>query len=161
MKNLSVYKKFIIFFTPVILVATLLTGCEDEDPLLPRTGKPTITITNKNITVSEGQDINLNFKLSYPIELESHVRIEVAGGTATDHDDFVIDLDTMEDYSDGFFGGNGYFYEILGETTDVTLPIETIVDGIAEGTETLTLKFYSASQGRAIIDETVEVKIND
>ena len=67
----------------------------------------------------------------------------------------------MDEAGGGFFGGNGYFFVIDADETTASLDIETIADAMPEGTETLTLKFYSASQGKAIIDQTVNVKIND
>ncbi|TGD57981.1 hypothetical protein [Flavobacterium humi] len=155
------YIKNIGKLTALSLCGLLLFSCEKEDDLLQRTGKPTVTIDQKDITVTEGDPITLDFKLSYAIPAETHIRIEVAGGTATDEDDFLFDLDTMEDAGGGFFGGNGYFFVIDPDETTATLDIETIADAMPEGTETLTLKFYSASQGRAVIDQTVNVKIND
>ncbi|MGH2666432.1 hypothetical protein [Flavobacterium sp.] len=143
------------------LSVLFLFSCEKEDDLLARDGKPTVTIDQKDIVVTEGDPITLDFKLSYAIPTETHIRIEVAGGTATDEDDFVFDLDTMEDAGGGFFGGNGYFFVIDPDETTASLDIETIADAMPEGMETVTLKFYSASQGRAVIDQTVNVKIND
>jgi hypothetical protein len=146
----------------ILLMCSLLSfSCDKEDDLLPRDGKPITTIAQKDITVTEGNDIVLDFALSYTIPEEAHYRVEIAGGNATDVDDFVIDLDTMEDAGGGFFGGNGYFFVIDPDTAAATLSIETIADGLPEGTETLTLKFYSASKGKAFIDQTVNVKIND
>ncbi|MFV8333056.1 hypothetical protein [Flavobacterium sp. GSP14] len=141
--------------------ALLSFSCEDEDALLPRDGKPIVTIAKKEVEVTEGNAITLDFTLSYAIPEESHFRIEIAGGTATDQEDFEFDLDTMEDAGGGFFGGKGYFFVIDPETTTATLDISTIADALPEGTETLTLKFYSASKGKAIIDQTVNVKIKD
>lgn len=155
------YIKNIGKFAVLSLCALLLFSCEEEDALLARDGKPTVTIDQKDVVVTEGNPITLDFKLSYAIPAETHIRIEVAGGTAVDGEDFEIDLDTMEDAGGGFFGGNGYFFIIDPDETTASLDIATIADAIPEGTETLKLKFYSASQGRAIIDQTVNVKIND
>ena len=75
-------------FAALSLCTLFLFSCEEEDDLLPRDGKPTVTIVQKDITVTEGNPIVLDFKLSYAIPDDTHIRIEVAGGTATDEDDF-------------------------------------------------------------------------
>lgn len=154
-------RKTIINFFAILLTGTSFVSCVEEDDMIPRTGKPVVSLVNKNISVTEGQNIGLDFKFSYAIPEEAHVRIEIVGGTATDHDDFAFDLDTIEEYSDGFFGGNGYFYTIDPDKLTAHLDIETIADALPEGTETLTLKFHSVSKGTILIDDVVNIKIND
>ncbi|WP_313803609.1 hypothetical protein [Flavobacterium sp.] len=153
--------KFIALLAIVGLSLSYYSCQEDES--LERKGKPTITFDSNDIVVKEGDNINLDFILSYPIKSDSEVRIEVLEETTAEAEvDFELgDLITMEDAGGGFFGGNGYYYAIPSLTTNHTLSLPVIADNTVEGNETLKLRFYSAGKGEAMVDQIVTITIED
>jgi hypothetical protein len=142
---------------------SLLTSCnEDDNADIARKGKPVLTLENNKVTAIEGDNASLKFKLSYPIDGDAEVRIEVIGGTAIEGVDYQLNIDTMDDAGGGFFGGNGYYYSFDGSMTSVDFSdLETLQDlDNTEGPETIVLKLFSAGKGRVIVDQIVTVTID-
>ncbi|MGX7668021.1 hypothetical protein [Flavobacterium pedocola] len=138
----------------------LLNSCQ-EDESLERKGKPTITVDNKDITITEGEDIELDFTFEFPIKSVAELRMEVLSSSTADGDDYINELPTVEDIGGGFFGGPGYYIEIDPLTSHYTLTLESVQDIFPEGAETLELRFFSVGKGEIKIDQTVKVTINN
>ncbi|WP_299889833.1 hypothetical protein [uncultured Lacinutrix sp.] len=138
-----------------------ITSC-NEDETLVREGKPTLSLAAKSTTATEGENVSMDFELSFPIGSISQVRVEVVGGTAVEGEDYSFNLGTVDDQGGGFFGGDGYYAEMPAYLTSYTLSdfITIAENNQAESAETIQLRLFSVSKAEALVDDTFTITIN-
>jgi len=154
-----------IFKYKFILLATLSLGmfivaCDDDVEDLGKKDKPVLTANGPtDITVSEGTDAVLKFKLSKAISEPIQYRLVILNdeSTATDQDDYVIpgcrsnDPDCVAIEENG--GPVGYIFEIPAFTSEYDVNIATIIDDFPESPESLKLKVVSNRTLLGIVEE--------
>lgn len=158
MKKISNYKYLIL---ALISFGGLFIACNDDVEDLGHKEKPALTADGStSITVSEGDDAVLNFKLSKAINKPIQYRLVMLDeSTATDQDDYVIpgcrsnDPDCVAIEENG--GPVGYIFEIPAYTTEFSVNIATIYDDLVEGDEHLKLKVISNRTLLGTVDELV------
>jgi hypothetical protein len=146
MKKISIYKYLLL---AVLAFGGLLVACNDDVEDLGKKEKPVLTADGStSITVTEGNDAVLNFKLSKAINEPIQYRLVMLDeSSATDQDDYVIpgcrsnDPDCVAIEENG--GPVGYIFEIPAYTTEYSVNIATIFDDLGEGDEHLKLKVIS------------------
>lgn len=147
MKKISNYK----YLLPTLVCLTgLFFACNDDVENLGHKVKPILTADGPtSITVAEGDDAVLNFKLDKAISEPIQYRLVILNdeSTATDQDDYVIpgcrsnDPDCVAIEENG--GPVGYIFEIPAYTTEYSVNIATIFDDLGESAETLKLQVIS------------------
>jgi len=158
------------------LFGFVFTSC-DQDEDVVRTGKPTISVdtASKSISVDENGDASVIFNQSYMTPFVNNtnsgsnsgaeLRIEVIGGTAEEGVDYNFNLDTIEDAGFNFWGGEGYYLPLPGNTLKHELQLSDILsvnfDADVEGTETIELAIHSVVLGQIIANDTMTITIND
>ena len=157
MKKINQFK-YIILGT--ISLGMLIVACNDDVEDLGKKDKPVLTANGPTaITVSEGTDAVLKFKLSRAISEPIQYRLVILNdeSTATDQDDYVIpgcrsnDPDCVAIEENG--GPVGYIFEIPEFTTEYEVNVATIFDDLAEIPETLKLKVISNRTLLGVVDE--------
>lgn len=146
MKKISIYKYLIL---GAVAFGGLFIACDDDVENLGKKDKPELTANGPTaITVSEGDDAVLNFKLSKAINKPIQYRLVMLDeSSATDQDDYIIpgcrsnDPDCVAIEENG--GPVGYIFEIPAYTTEYSVNIATILDDLPEGDEHLKLKVVS------------------
>ena len=147
MKKLN---KFRYILLATLSLGTLIVACNDDVEDLGKKDKPVLTANGPiAITVSEGTDAVLKFKLNKAISEPIQYRLVILNGesTATDQDDYIIpgcrsnDPTCVAIEENG--GPVGYIFEIPGDTTEYEVNIATIIDILPEAPETLKLKVIS------------------
>lgn len=147
MKKISNYK---FHFLAIFFCTGLFFSCNDDVENLGKKEKPVLTADGPtSITVAEGEDAVLSFKLDKPINKPIQYRLVILDdeSTATDQLDYVIpgcrsnDPDCVAIEENG--GPVGYIFEIPAYTTEYSVNIATIFDDLSEGTETLKLQVIS------------------
>ena len=142
--------KYIYLLLATICVGMLIVACNDDVEDLGKKDKPVLTANGPtNITVAEGDDAILRFKLNKAISEPIQYRIVILndGTSATDQDDYVIpgcrsnDPGCVAIEENG--GPVGYIFEIPEFTTEYEVNIATIFDDLPEGQETLRLQIIS------------------
>jgi len=148
-----------------IVLATLSLGlfivaCNDDVEDLGKKDKPVLTANGPTaITVSEGSDAVLKFKLNKAISEPIQYRLVILNdeSTATDQDDYVIPGCRSNDPScvaiEENGGPVGYVFEIPEFTTEYDVNVATIFDDFPEGVETLKLKVISNRTLLGVVDE--------
>ncbi|MFN3754596.1 hypothetical protein [Flavobacterium sp.] len=147
MKKISNYKYNIL---AILCLTALFIACNDDVEDLGSKVKPVLTADGPTaITVAEGQDAVLSFKLDKAINKPIQYRLVMINdeSTATDQLDYVIpgcrsnDPDCVAIEENG--GPVGYIFEIPAYTTEYSVNIATIFDDLGEQTETLKLQVIS------------------
>jgi len=146
MKKISLYKYLIL---AAISLGGIFIACDDDVEDLGHKDKPELTANGStSITVTEGNDAVLNFKLSKAINKPIQYRlVMLEESSATDQDDYVIpgcrsnDPDCVAIEENG--GPVGYIFEIPAYTTEYSVNITTMFDDLPEGDEHLKLKVVS------------------
>lgn len=147
MKKLINYKYFLLAILSLTMVSI---ACEDDEDL-GKKEKPVLTANGPtDITVSEGFDAVLKFKLNKAINEPIQYRLVLLNdqSSATDQDDYVIPGCRSNDPDCGIAieengGPVGYIFEIPAYTTEYEVNIATIVDDMGESSENLLLKVIS------------------
>lgn len=157
MKKLANYKYLLL----AIVTATAFTiACDDDVEDLGRKEKPVLTANGPtDITISEGSDAVLKFKLNKAINEPIQYRLVILNdeSSATDQDDYVIpgcrsnDPDCVAIEENG--GPVGYIFEIPEFTTEYEVNVATVFDDLPEGAETLKLKVISNRTLLGVVDE--------
>ncbi|MEZ4792671.1 MAG: hypothetical protein R2783_04170, partial [Gelidibacter sp.] len=148
-------------FSIGILVST---SCQDDDSI-ERRGKPTVTVENKSVTVTEGETATFILNVEYPVANKIDIRIDVLdaegnpivvvepadgddnsgnGYVPIDLDDIVVPYNTWFDsgyFQYGYQGGSGYIATFPPGVTSFDIDIETIQDELPNATKTVTLRF--------------------
>lgn len=145
MKKISNYKYYIL---SLLVLSIVCTGCNEEENL-GKKEKPELTANgDTSITVSEGTDAVLRFKLSKAINKPVQYRlVMLEESSATDQDDYVIpgcrsnDPDCVAIEENG--GPVGYIFEIPAYTTEYSVNVATLFDDFGEADEHLKLKVIS------------------
>ncbi len=169
----------------MLTISVMLMSCEEDQVHLEKTGKPVVTVDNNELTVTEGQTATFNFTVEYETTTKIDVRIDVLdangnpiptaapSGEPTSGNGFYdrIDLDDINVpyntwfesgwFEYGYLGGTGYVTTFAPGTLSFSIDIETLADGITEGTESVKLRFSSTSEMATIINETVTINIQD
>lgn len=169
MKKISIYKYLIL---AVIAFGGLFIACDDDVEDLGKKEKPELTADGPtSITVTEGNDAILNFKLSKAINEPIQYRLVLLDeSSATDQDDYVIpgcrsnDPDCVAIPENG--GPVGYIFEIPPYTTEYSVNIATIFDDLGEGDENLKLKVISnrtllGTVGELVYNITIQNAVSD
>lgn len=146
MKKISNYKYHILV---ALFLGLFFIACNKDAEDLGKKEKPELTANGAtSITVSEGTDAVLNFKLSKAINQPIQYRLVMLDeSTATDQEDYVIpgcrsnDPNCVAIEENG--GPVGYIFEIPAYTTEYSVNISTIFDDISEADEHLKLKVIS------------------
>ncbi len=142
--------KLIYVVLALFSLGMLIVACDDDVEDLGKKEKPVLTANGPtDITVSEGSDAVLKFKLNKAISEPIQYRIVILneGSTATDQDDYVIpgcrsnDPDCVAIEENG--GPVGYIFEIPEFTTEYEVPISAIFDDANEVPETLKVQVIS------------------
>src|SRR6478672_8138132 len=129
--------KYTYLLLATFSLGMLIVACNDDVEDLGKKDKPVLTANGPtDITVSEGDDAVLKFKLSKPISEPVQYRIVMLNSesTATDQDDYVIpgcrsnDPDCVAIEENG--GPVGYIFEIPEFTTEYEVNISTIFDDL-------------------------------
>ncbi len=125
-------------------------ACNDDVEDLGKKEKPVLTANGPTeITVSEGNDAVLKFKLNKAINEPIQYRLVILndGSSATDQDDYVIpgcrsnDPGCVAIEENG--GPVGYIFEIPEYTTEYEVNIATFIDDMGESDENLKLQVIS------------------
>ncbi len=146
MKKIANYNSILL---AILSVTMIFISCnEDED--LGKKEKPVLTANGPtDITVSEGNDAILKFKLDKAINEPIQYRLVIINeqSSATDQDDYIIPGCRSNDPScvaiEENGGPVGYIFEIPEYTTEYDVNIATIFDDLGEVPETLKLKVIS------------------
>lgn len=156
MKNILNYK--------IIAIASclgLLSSCNnDENTSYTQSVKSIVTTQQTSLTIAEGASASVTLNMDKPYKEASNLKIELVGGTGS-QDDFTVDytgvapLDIETTVDDGW-GLIGYKLSIPAYTSSFTFNINTVLDLLPEGTETLKLKISSAGNGNALVDPSSE-----
>ena len=142
--------KYNYFLLAVVALTTAFVACNDDEEDLGKKDKPVLTANGStDITVSEGNDAVLKFKLNKAINEPIQYRLVILNdeSTATDQDDYVIpgcrsnDPDCVAIEENG--GPVGYIFEIPEYTTEYEVNVATIFDDFSETPEKLRLKVIS------------------
>ena len=142
--------KFTYILLAALSLGMFIVACDDDVEDLGKKEKPVLTADGPtDITVSEGDDAVLKFKLNKAISEPVQYRIVILneGSTAIDQDDYVIpgcrsnDPDCVAIEENG--GPVGYIFEIPEFTTEYEVNIATIFDDFVESPETLKLQIIS------------------
>lgn len=145
MKKISNYKYLLV---SLLFLGIFSIACNEEENL-GKKEKPELTANgDTSITVSEGTDAVLKFKLDKAINKPIQYRLVMLDeSSATDQDDYVIpgcrsnDPDCVAIEENG--GPVGYIFEIPAYTTEYSVNISTILDDFNEADEVLKLKVIS------------------
>jgi hypothetical protein len=166
MKNLNKYK-YIVLAT--LSLSMFIVACNDDVEDLGKKDKPVLTADGPtSITVSEGTDAVLKFKLNHAIDDPIEYRLVILNdeSTATDQDDYIIpgcrsnDPTCVAIEENG--GPVGYIFEIPGSTTEYEVNVATLIDLLPEGSETLKLKVISNRTLLGVVGELYyTITIND
>ena len=152
--------KFKYILLATLSLGMLIVACNDDVEDLGKKDKPVLTANGPTaITVSEGTDAVLKFKLNKAISEPIQYRLVIVTdeSTATDQDDYVIpgcrsnDPDCVAIEENG--GPVGYIFEIPPFTTEYDVNVATIFDDLAEVPETLKLKVISNRTLLGVVDE--------
>ncbi len=142
--------KFSYLLIACIASTSAFIACNDDDEDLGKKDKPVLTANGPtDITVNEGNNAVLKFKLSRPINEPVQYRLVILNdqSTATDQEDYVIpgcrsnDPDCVAIEENG--GPVGYIFEIPEYTSEYEVNVATIFDDLSELPEKLTLKVIS------------------
>ena len=166
MKKIANHKYRILSF---LFFGLLSIACNDDTEDLGHKDKPVLTADgDTSITVTEGEDAVLSFKLNKTIDQPIQYRLVMLDeSTATDQDDYIIpgcrsnDPDCVAIEENG--GPVGYIFEIPADTSEYTVNIATITDGLTEGDETLKLKVVSNRTLLGVVNDlyyTITIKDN-
>jgi hypothetical protein len=157
MKKIINYKYSIL---AILSLTMVFIACNDDVEDLGKKEKPVLTANGPtSITVSEGNDAVLKFKLNKAINEPIQYRLVILNdeSSATDQDDYVIpgcrsnDPDCVAIEENG--GPVGYIFEIPAYTTEYDVNIATIFDDLGEQAETLKLKVISNRTLLGTVDE--------
>lgn len=144
----------------ILSLTTVFMACDDDVEDLGKKEKPVLTANGPtDITVSEGIDAVLKFKLNKAINEPIQYRLVILNdeSSATDQDDYVIpgcrsnDPDCVAIEENG--GPVGYIFEIPEYTTEYEVNIATIFDDLGEVPEKLKLKVISNRTLLGVVDE--------
>lgn len=165
MKKIANYRYILL----ALSLTMVIIACEDDVEDLGRKIKPELTADGPiSITVTEGTDAVLKFKLDQSIDepIEYRLVILTDESTATDQDDYVIpgcrsnDPDCVAIEENG--GPVGYIFEIPANTTTYEVNVATIADGLGEPAENLKLKVVSNRTLLGVVGELYyTITIND
>lgn len=142
--------KYNYFLLAIVALSTAFIACNDDEEDLGKKDKPVLTANGPtDITVSEGNDAVLKFKLNKAINEPIQYRLVILNdeSTATDQDDYVIpgcrsnDPGCVAIEENG--GPVGYIFEIPEYTTEYEVNIATFLDDYSETPEKLRLKVIS------------------
>lgn len=169
MKKISNYKYHIL---AALFLGIFFIACNEDVEDLGKKEKPELTADGStSITVSEGTDAVLNFKLSKAINEPIQYRLVMLDeSTATDQDDYIIpgcrsnDSDCVAIEENG--GPVGYIFEIPAYTTEYSVNISTIFDDLGEADEHLKLKVISnrtllGTVNELFYDITIQNSVSD
>lgn len=166
MKNINKYK-YIVLTT--LSLGMFIVACNDDVEDLGKKDKPVLTADGPtSITVSEGNDAILKFKLNNSISQPIQYRLVMLNdeSTAADQDDYIIpgcrsnDPDCVAIEENG--GPVGYIFEIPENTTEYEVNVATIIDLLPETPETLKLKVISNRTLLGVVGELYyTITIND
>jgi hypothetical protein len=157
MKRLINYKYSIL---AILSLTMVFIACNDDVEDLGKKEKPVLTANGPtSVTVSEGNDAVLKFKLNKAINEPIQYRLVILNdeSNATDQDDYVIpgcrsnDPGCVAIEENG--GPVGYIFEIPAYTTEYDVNIATIFDDLGEQPETLKLKVISNRTLLGTVDE--------
>jgi hypothetical protein len=145
MKKISNLKYLIL---SLLFIGIFSIACNEEENLGKKV-KPELTANGEtSLTVSEGTDAVLKFKLDKALNKPIQYRLVMLDeSTATDQNDYVIpgcrsnDPDCVAIEENG--GPVGYVFEIPAYTTEYSVNISTILDDFNEADEVLRLKVIS------------------
>ena len=143
------------------LVITLsLTSCvEDKETYASNiSSKPIITLASNNITVNEGEvaSVTLVADRTYKSTMDFNLEI-LSGATATVEDDFSVDLDETVLGNDPWNGIEGYLVSFPANQSSHTISIPTLLDDVAEGTESITFRLTMSGNRNGVITESSRV----
>ncbi|WGD33766.1 hypothetical protein [Olleya sp. YS] len=168
----------------LILAGTLIFSCEEDDSIA-RKGKPSITVTNKTVTVTEGETATFNLVVDYATINPISIRIDVLdesgnpivvvepsdgdsnsgnGYSPIEIEDIFVPYNTWFDsgyFSYGYQGGSGYIAVFDSGQTNLDINIETIEDILPNDTKTVQLRLTSTNLLEATIDEVVTINIEN
>lgn len=163
MKKISNIK----YIASLLLAGLAIYSCQDDDSTnIGSSVKPNLTSTTTSVTVTEGEDAVLNFKLDKPSNKPAQYRLVMLDeSTAVDQEDYVIpgcrsnDPDCVAIEENG--GPVGYIFTIPAYTTDYSVSIQTFADELPNETKNLKLKVVSnrtliGTVGDVIIDINIE-----
>ncbi|NHN26050.1 hypothetical protein FIA58_010220 [Flavobacterium jejuense] len=166
-----------------VIVLSFLASCQEDDSLTRR-GKPGISITEKTITVIEGETATFNLSLDYAVQNKLDIRIEPLdendnpipvtepdgdpnsgnGYIRLDFEDFNVPYGTWFEggyFNYGYQGGTGYIVTYPAYTKDFQIDIETIRDIFPENTKTFKFRLSATSLIEAVLDEVITLNIEN
>ncbi len=171
MKKLTYIKALVI-----LLLGIITTSCDQDEsvPDIPRYNSTKAEIKEKNITITEGDNLSFTIVQDDLIEekldaqefydfVSGQIGVRVIGGTATEGLDYTFNIPTIHDVS-FFLLQDGYYYGY-----DASVSLENIVDNIitikndsiTEGSETIELEFFPVGIASVIINDKLTITIND
>lgn len=153
--------KYIPYFFIFLITSTFtFVACNEDVEDLGKKEKPVLSANGPTeITVSEGDDAVLKFKLNKAINEPVQYRLVLLNeeSTATDQDDYIIPGCRSNDPScvaiEENGGPVGYIFEIPEYTTEYDVNIATFIDDLPEQEETLRLKVISNRTLLGTVDE--------
>ncbi|MFD0860798.1 hypothetical protein ACFQ1M_01150 [Sungkyunkwania multivorans] len=165
------------------VLCLLLASCQEDDSIARR-GKPTISIENRVVTVTEGETASFNLEMEYAVNQKVDIRIDLLdaqgnpaivtqpigspdsgnGYERIPLEDINVPYPTWFEagwFQFGYLGGTGYVATIAPYTKNFQIDIETLIDAVPEGTETFKFRLTATSLLEAVIDETITVNVQN
>jgi hypothetical protein len=105
MKNKNIIKVLWLF----VIVVSFAACTVDKESYASITDKPRVSLPVTSYSVTEGDDIQVTLVADHPYKYSMDFNLEVLpGGTATDVDDFTVNLDPTVLGNDPWNGIQGY-----------------------------------------------------
>jgi len=149
MKNKNIIKVLWLF----VIVASFSSCTPEDESFAKITDKPKVSLPVTSFSATEGDDIQVTLVADHPYKYSMDFNLEVlSGGTATDVDDFAVDLDETVLGNDPWNGIQGYLMSFPANATSYTFSISSILDDLAEGTENVTFKIHMSGNHNGVIE---------
>lgn len=148
MKNNNLIKVLWLF-----VIAVAFASCTaDKESYASITDKPRVSLPVTSYAVNEGDDVQITLTADHPYKYTMDFNLEViSGGTATDVDDFGVNLDATVFGVDPWNGIDGYLMSFPANQTSYTFSISSILDDLAEGTENVTFKIHMSGNHNGVL----------
>lgn len=153
MKKNNFLKLLVVF---VGLVS--FTSCvEDKETYASIADKPIVSLAANTYTVNEGEDVLVTMEANRAYKASMDFNLEIVSGTATDGDDFTVNLDETILGNDPWNGIDGYLVSFPANQSSYTFSLSTILDDLAEGTESVTFKLTMSGNRNGVLLESSRV----
>jgi len=146
-------------FLLLLAIPVSFTSCvEDKESYASIPNKPHVTLAASTYTVNEGEDVTVNMVADKAYKASMDFNLEVlSGGTATVEDDFSVNLDETVLGNDPWNGIQGYLVSFPANATAYSFSLSTVLDDLAEGTESVTFKLTMSGNHNGVLEESSRI----